>query len=157
MDWLLDVLDEVPVEVDVVDGLEDAPVALAVVDELDEGWLLDVEPVVVDGLPVAAVVEVFDVVAVWFGDVVEQLVFVVGVDVVFVEVDVELVVPALGELLLPDVFAGAVHHLVTKLDVVLPEVCVPVIVIGGVTVVGFELAAVFDELWVLDVPPLMAG
>jgi hypothetical protein len=70
----------------------------------------------------------------------------VGADVVFVEVDAELPAPALVELPLPDVLPGAVHHLVTKLEVVSPEVCVPVIVTGGVTVVGFELAAVFDEL-----------
>jgi hypothetical protein len=116
-------------------------------------------------LPVAAVVEVVAVVDVdvevdvdaWVGDVVAELVLVVGVAWVFVEVDVELVVPVLFALPLPDVVAGTVHHLVVKLDVVLPEVCVPVIVTGGVTVVGFELVAVFDELWVLDVPPLMAG
>jgi hypothetical protein len=47
--------------------------------------------------------------------------------------------------------------LVLKVVVVLPEVCVPVIVTGGVTVVGLELVAVFDELWVLAVPPLIVG
>jgi hypothetical protein len=47
--------------------------------------------------------------------------------------------------------------LVVKFAVVLPEVCDPVTVTGGVTVVGFELVAVFVELWVLAVPPLMVG
>jgi len=47
--------------------------------------------------------------------------------------------------------------LVVKVVVVLPDVCVPVIVTGGVTVMGFELVAVFDELWVLAVPPLIVG
>jgi len=47
--------------------------------------------------------------------------------------------------------------LVVKVAVVLPLDCEPAIVIGGVTVVGFEVAAVFDELWVLAVPPLIVG
>ena len=48
-DCVLDVLDELPVEDDVVDGLEDEePVVVGVVDELDEGWLEAVGPVVVD-------------------------------------------------------------------------------------------------------------
>jgi len=83
--------------------------------------------------------------------------------IVFVEVDVEFAVPALAELLVPEVLTGAVHHLVVKVVVVLPVVCDPVTVTGGLTVtggvtmVGFELVAVFDELWVLAVPPLIVG
>ncbi len=76
---------------------------------------------------------------------------------VLVAVDVELVVPELVELPVPVAFAGNVHHLVLKVVVVLPDVCVPVRVTGGVTLVGFELVAVFDELCVLAVPPLIVG
>ncbi len=86
-----------------------------------------------------------------------DVVFAAGFDVVLVVVDVELVVPAPVELPFAEVLTGTVHHFVVKVFVVLPVVCDPVIVTGGVTLVGFELVAVFDELWVLDVPPLMFG
>lgn len=106
---------------------------------------------------------VFDDVCVEVEDCVPDVVaaFPVEVDdvvgVVFIEVDVELVVPALAELLGPAMLTGVVHQLVAKVVVVLPEVCDPVTVTGGVTVVGLELVAVLDELWVLAVPPLMVG
>ncbi len=65
-----------------------------------------------------------------------------------VDVGVDDVAPlvVLAELLDPVVLTGVVHHLVVKVVVVLPEVCDPVTVTGGLTVVGFELVAVFDEL-----------
>ena len=47
--------------------------------------------------------------------------------------------------------------MVVKVAVVLPDVCDPVIVTGGVTVVGLELVEVFVALWVLAVPPLIVG
>jgi hypothetical protein len=110
-----------------------------------------------------------DVGHVWVDEVVPALAFAGGVETVFVAVDVEFVVLDGAELLAPEVPTGLVHHLVMNVAVVLPEVCVPVTVTGGVTVigavtvtggvtaVGFELAAVFDELWVLAVPPLTVG
>ena len=76
---------------------------------------------------------------------------------VVVEVDVPLAVPALADPPVPEPFEGAVHHLVMKVAVVLPVECDPVTVTGGFTVVGFELVAVFDELCVLAVPPLIVG
>lgn len=45
--WLLDVLEDVPVEVDVVGPLEDGLVVVCVLEELDGGWLDAVEFVVV--------------------------------------------------------------------------------------------------------------
>ncbi len=82
---------------------------------------------------------------------------------VFVVVDVALVGHALEEPLVPVVPPGLVDHLVVNVAVVFPMVRDPVIVTGGVTVIGgvtvggFEHVAVFDELWVLAVPPLIVG
>jgi hypothetical protein len=155
VDGVLDELFSLPVEDGVVHGVEDdEPAVVRVVDELGEGLQEADEPVVVvDGVQVEGV-EVEHVCVV---DVVPALGFAVGVELVFVAVDVELVVPALAQGLVPEVRAGPVHHLVMKVAVVLPAVCDPVIVTGGATMVGFELAAVFDELWVLAVPPLIVG
>ena len=52
---------------------------------------------------------------------------------------------------------GAVHQVALKVDVVLPVVFDPETDTGGVTVLGVEVAEVFDELCVLDAPPLMVG
>jgi hypothetical protein len=44
-------------------------------------------------------------------------------------------------------------------DVVLPVVFDPETETGGVTVevIGLDVAEVFEELWVLDAPPLIVG
>ena len=52
---------------------------------------------------------------------------------------------------------GAVHQFVLNDVVVVPLDCEPETDTGGVTVFGVELADVFDELWVLEAPPLMFG
>src|SRR5438309_802938 len=57
---------------------------------------------------------------------------------------------------------GAVHQWVDQVDVVFPEVCEPASETGGDTVVlgvvgGVVVAAVFELLCVLDVPPLTDG
>jgi hypothetical protein len=52
---------------------------------------------------------------------------------------------------------GAVHQFALKVDVVLPVVFDPETDTGGVTVLGVDVAEVFEELCVLDAPPLMVG
>jgi hypothetical protein len=52
---------------------------------------------------------------------------------------------------------GVVHQVALKVDVVMPVVFDPETVTGGVTVLGVELADVFEELCVLDAPPLIVG
>jgi hypothetical protein len=53
--------------------------------------------------------------------------------------------------------AGVEHHLVVYVFVVLPVVCDPEAETGVVEVLGTVLAEVFDELWVLELPPLTVG
>ena len=52
---------------------------------------------------------------------------------------------------------GAVHQVALKVDVVLPLVFDPETETGGVTVVGVEVAEVFEEVCVVDAPPLIVG
>jgi hypothetical protein len=59
-----------------------------------------------------------------------------------------------------EVEACDVHHFVEKLVVVFPDVCEPESATGGETVMtgaGVVLAAVFELLCVLEVPPLTDG
>jgi hypothetical protein len=52
---------------------------------------------------------------------------------------------------------GTIHRVALEVDVVLPVVLEPETDTGGVTVLGVEVAEVFEELCVLDAPPLIVG
>ena len=148
----------------------DPEAAGAELDAVGDAVALDVVLVCVDALAEAAGAEVVDVGEVLVG---------VGVDVgeVLVGVDVGVVVAVAaalvceGELLdvvplalaeldgdveVAEALAGALD--VLPMDcVALPAVWVAVAVGLGVGDVGAVLAEVFVELWVVDVPPLIAG
>jgi hypothetical protein len=158
----LPVFDDAPVPAPVVAEDDEPPVVPCAAVELDEVWFDPVEPVVaLAWLPAADVDDEVVVDAAWPDDVVSEPAAVPGAPVPLVEVDddvdVELPVAALADSPAPEPPTGAVHHLVIKVAVVFPEVCDALEVTGWVTVVGLELVAVFEELWVLAVPPLMVG
>jgi hypothetical protein len=52
---------------------------------------------------------------------------------------------------------GSIHQVALTVDAVLPVVFEPEADAGGVTVLGVEVAEVFEELCVLDAPPLIVG
>jgi hypothetical protein len=50
-----------------------------------------------------------------------------------------------------------VHHVALKDDALLPAEFDPEADAGVVDVLGVEVADVFEELWVLDAPPVIVG
>jgi hypothetical protein len=161
--WAFDPLEPawVPVEVVVPVWALELPPAACVPDAVVvPAWALD--PPELTWLPVEVVVLVcaFD-----------PLVEVVGADAVVVGADDVVVVEGVVDVLLvcnveePPVdlvagdegVAGFVHHFVEYAFVVLPVVSDPEAETGVVVGTGDVLAEVFDELWVLAVPPASVG